>query len=55
MSGNRETEPPTQRISNRHLLNRGDGLEVAELSSINMKAVKDTRVLVIDVPQKLAW
>ncbi len=34
-----------------HLLNKGDGLEVAELSSINMKALQDTKVLVIDVPQ----
>ena len=36
-----------------HLLNKGDGLEVTEKSSINMKALKDTRVLVIDVPQKI--
>ena len=34
-----------------HLLNKGDGLEVAELSSINMKALTDTKLLVIDVPQ----
>ena len=33
------------------LLNKGDGLEVAEQSSINMKAMSDTKVLVIDVPQ----
>ncbi len=33
------------------LLNEGDGLEVTEQSSINMKALKDTRILVIDVPQ----
>ena len=33
------------------LLNKGDGLEVAELSSINMKALSNTRVLVIDAPQ----
>ncbi|MFT7653633.1 MAG: redox-sensitive bicupin YhaK (pirin superfamily) [Candidatus Azotimanducaceae bacterium] len=33
------------------LLNKGDGLEVAELSFINIKALSDTRVLVIDVPQ----
>lgn len=36
------------------LLNKGDGLEVAELSSINLKALSDTRVLVIDVPQDSA-
>ena len=35
------------------LLNKGDGLEVAELSFINMKALSDTRVLVIDVPQNI--
>lgn len=34
-----------------HLLNKGDALEVTELSSINMKALTDTRLLVIDVPQ----
>ncbi|MGK0271913.1 MAG: redox-sensitive bicupin YhaK (pirin superfamily) [Cocleimonas sp.] len=34
-----------------HLLNKGDGLEVTELSSINMKALTDTQLLVIDVPQ----
>ncbi len=34
-----------------HLLNKGDALEVAELSSINMKALTDTKLLVIDVPQ----
>jgi redox-sensitive bicupin YhaK (pirin superfamily) len=33
------------------LLNKGDGLEVAELSSINLKALSNTKVLVIDVPQ----
>jgi redox-sensitive bicupin YhaK (pirin superfamily) len=33
------------------LLNKGDGLEVAELSSMNMKAQSDARVLVIDVPR----
>jgi hypothetical protein len=33
------------------LLNKGDGLEVAELSSINLKALSNARVLVIDVPQ----
>lgn len=33
------------------LLNKGDGLEVAELSSIDLKALSNTRVLVIDVPQ----
>ena len=33
------------------LLNKGDGLEVTELSSIHMKALSDTRVLVIDAPQ----
>ena len=33
------------------LLNKGDGLEVAELSSINLKALSNTRVLVIDAPQ----
>ncbi|PCJ23370.1 MAG: hypothetical protein COA96_11985 [SAR86 cluster bacterium] len=32
------------------LLNKGDGLEVADLSSINLKALSNTRVLVIDVP-----
>ena len=35
------------------LLNKGDGLEVAEQSSINMKALSDTKVLVIDVPQNI--
>lgn len=35
-----------------HLLNKGDGLEVTELSSIKMKALIDTKLLVIDVPQK---
>jgi quercetin 2,3-dioxygenase len=34
-----------------HLMNKGDGLEVAELSSINIKALTDTRLLVIDVPK----
>jgi len=33
------------------LMNKGDGLEVAELSSIDLKALSNTRVLVIDVPQ----
>jgi redox-sensitive bicupin YhaK (pirin superfamily) len=33
------------------LLNKGDGLEVTELSSIDLKAMSNTRVLVIDVPQ----
>jgi len=33
------------------LLNKGDGLEVAELSSIKLKALNDTKVLVIDVPK----
>jgi redox-sensitive bicupin YhaK (pirin superfamily) len=33
------------------LLNKGDGLEVSELSSINLKALSNTKVLVIDVPQ----
>jgi len=33
------------------LLNKGDGLEVTELSSIHLKALNDTKVLVIDVPQ----
>lgn len=33
------------------LLNKGDGLEVVELSSIDLKALSNTRVLVIDVPQ----
>jgi redox-sensitive bicupin YhaK (pirin superfamily) len=33
------------------LLNKGDGLEVTELTSIHMKALNDTNVLVIDVPQ----
>ena len=33
------------------LLNKGDGLEVAEPSSIDLKALSNTRVLVIDVPQ----
>jgi redox-sensitive bicupin YhaK (pirin superfamily) len=36
-----------------HLLNKGDGLEVAELSSINMKALNDTKLLVIDVPKNI--
>ena len=35
------------------LLNKGDGLEVTELSSINIKALKDSKLLVIDVPQKI--
>ena len=35
------------------LMNKGDGLEVAELSSINMKALNDTKLLVIDVPQNI--
>jgi redox-sensitive bicupin YhaK (pirin superfamily) len=33
------------------LLNTGDGLEVTEQSSIKLKALSDTKVLVIDVPQ----
>ena len=33
------------------LLNKGDGLEVSELSSINLKVLSNTRVLVIDAPQ----
>ena len=33
-----------------HLLKKGDGLEVTELSLVNMKALTDARVLVIDVP-----
>jgi len=37
-----------------HLLNKGDGLEVAELSSIDMKALRNSRVLVIDVPENNA-
>ena len=37
-----------------HLLNKGDGLEVVELSSINLKALTDTKVLVIDVPKNNA-
>lgn len=32
------------------VLNKGDGLEASELSSISMKALTDARVLVIDVP-----
>ena len=34
------------------ILNKGDGLEVTDLSSINIKALSDTKLLVIDVPQK---
>ena len=34
------------------VLNKGDGLEVTDLSSIKMKALNDTKLLVIDVPQK---
>jgi quercetin 2,3-dioxygenase len=34
-------------------LNKGDGLEVTELSTISIKALSDTKLLVIDVPQKL--
>ena len=34
-----------------YVLNKGDGLEASELSSISMKALSDTRVLVIDVPR----
>lgn len=33
------------------MLNKGDGLEVEEISSIALKALSNTRVLVIDVPQ----
>ena len=33
------------------LLNKGDGLEVTQQSSINIKALSDSEVLVIDVPQ----
>lgn len=35
-----------------HNLNKGDGLEVTALSSITIKAQSDTKLLVIDVPQK---
>jgi len=35
------------------LVNKGDGLEVTDLLSINMKALSDTSVLVIDVPQNI--
>jgi redox-sensitive bicupin YhaK (pirin superfamily) len=34
-------------------LNKGDGLEVTEQSSINITALSDTKLLVIDVPQEL--
>jgi len=34
-----------------HLLKKGDGLEVTELSSISMKALNYTKLLVIDVPR----
>ncbi|MFT6910491.1 MAG: redox-sensitive bicupin YhaK (pirin superfamily) [Oleiphilaceae bacterium] len=34
------------------LLNSGDGVEVSKLSSINLKALSNTKILVIDVPQK---
>jgi len=34
------------------LLNKGDGLEVSELSSIGLKALSNTKVLVIDAPQE---
>jgi redox-sensitive bicupin YhaK (pirin superfamily) len=37
-----------------HLLNKGDGLEVSELSFINLKALSNSKVLVIDVPQNNA-
>jgi redox-sensitive bicupin YhaK (pirin superfamily) len=33
-----------------HVLNKGDGLEVENLSSINIKALSDSKILVIDVP-----
>ena len=33
-----------------YVLNKGDGLEVKNLSSINIKALSDTKILVIDVP-----
>ncbi|MFT6408241.1 MAG: redox-sensitive bicupin YhaK (pirin superfamily) [Arenicella sp.] len=33
-----------------HILNKGDGMEVKNLSSINLKALSDCKVLVIDVP-----
>ncbi len=36
-----------------HLMNKGDGLEVVELSSINIKALSDVCVLLIDVPQNI--
>ncbi len=34
------------------VLNKGDGLEVTSLATINIKALSDTKLLVIDVPQK---
>lgn len=37
-----------------HLLNKGDGVEVTEQSSINIKALKDSKLLLIDVPKKIA-
>lgn len=37
-----------------HLLNKGDGLEVTERPSINIKALTNTKLLVIDVPQSTA-
>ena len=35
-----------------HVLNKGDGVEVIELSSIKIKALSETKLLVIDVPQQ---
>ncbi|MFT5655164.1 MAG: redox-sensitive bicupin YhaK (pirin superfamily) [Arenicella sp.] len=36
-----------------HLLGKGDGLEVRDLSSISIKALTDSAVLVIDVPNNI--
>jgi hypothetical protein len=35
------------------LLGKGDGLEVRDLSSISIKALTDSAVLVIDVPNNI--
>jgi redox-sensitive bicupin YhaK (pirin superfamily) len=36
-----------------HLLGKGDGLEVRDLSSISIKALTDSAVMVIDVPNNI--
>ncbi len=35
-----------------HVLKKGDGFEVTKRSAIDLKAIEDTKVLVIDVPQQ---